>query len=119
MLSYKELVIWQRSTELVIEIYRLTKLYPREELYGVISQTRRAAVSIPSNIAEGYARRHRQEYTQFVRISFASGAELETLLLIAKKLKLEPEIEFKKSDGFLDEVMRMLNKMISSLVAKP
>ena len=119
MMSYKQLNVWQRSMELVIEVYRLTKLYPKEELYGITSQTRRAAVSIPSNIAEGYGRKHRQEYTQFTRISFASGAELETLLLIAKNLKLASDIEFKKSDGLLDEVMRLLNRMIISLVAKP
>ncbi len=119
MVSYKQLNVWQRGMEFVIEVYRLTKLYPKEELYGLTSQTRRAAVSIPSNIAEGYTRKHKQEYIQFLRISFASGAELETLILIGKKLRLAPEIEFIKSDKLLEEIMKMLNKMISSLVAKP
>lgn len=88
MTSYQQLKVWQKSIELVIEIYRPTKLYPKEELYGITSQSRRATVSIPSNIAEGYTRKHRQEYTQFIRIAFGSGAELETQLIIAKKLKL-------------------------------
>lgn len=117
--SYKDLNVWQRSIELVIEIYRLTKLYPREEIYGITSQTRRAAVSIPSNIAEGYTRKHKQEYVQFLRISFASGAELETLIFLAKKINFVSEIEFKESYRLLEEVMKMLNKMLSSLVAKP
>ena len=119
MISYKELIVWQRSIELVVEIYRLTRMYPKEELYGITSQTRRASVSIPSNIAEGYTRKHKQEYIQFLRISFASGAELETLILIAKKLKLTSEVEFTKSDELLEEVMKMLNKMTNSLAAKP
>jgi len=74
--------------DLVMEIYRLTRLYPKEELYGITSQSRRAAVSIPSNLAEGYTRKHRQEYAQFTRVAFASGAELETQLIIAKKTGL-------------------------------
>jgi four helix bundle protein len=117
--SYQQLKVWQKSIELVIEIYRLTKLYPKEELYGITSQSRRAAISIPSNIAEGYTRKYRQEYAQFIRIAFASGAELETLLLIAKQLKLAPQKEFYKSEELLNETMKMLNGLISSLVANP
>lgn len=117
--SYQQLKVWQKSIELVVEIYRLTKLYPKEELYGITSQSRRAAVSIASNIAEGYTRKHRQEYIQFTRVAFGSGAELETQLVIAKKLKFAPLEEFKKSEELLNEVMRMLNGLINTLVAKP
>ncbi|MEK7501119.1 MAG: four helix bundle protein [Patescibacteria group bacterium] len=117
--SYQQLKVWQKSIELVVEVYRLTKLYPKEELYGTTNQTRRAVISIPANIAEGYARRHRQEYIQFLRIAFASGAELETLLVIAKKLNFAHLQEFKKSEELLNEVMRMLNGLLSTLVAKP
>src|SRR3989344_2642604 len=117
--SYQELLVWQKEIELVIEVYRLTKLYPKEELYGITSQTRRAVVSMPSNIAEGYARKHRPEYIQFARIAFGSGAELETLLTIAKRLQFVPKEEFEKSEALLGEVMRMLNGLINSLVAKP
>jgi len=117
--SYQDLKVWQKGVELVIEIYRLTKLFPKEELYGITSQIRRAAISIPTNIAEGYTRKHRQEYIQFVRISFASGAELENLLIISKKINLAKLNEFEKSDTLLNEIMKMLNSLINSLVAKP
>jgi len=117
--SYQQLKVWQKSIDLVAEVYRLTKLYPKEELYGITIQSRRAAVSIPSNIAEGYTRKHRQEYIQFIRIAFGSGAELETQLIIGKKLKFAPPEEFKKSEDLLNEVMKMLNGLINTLVAKP
>ncbi len=81
MNSYKELKVWRKSIELVLEIYRLTKLFPKDELYGLTSQMRRAAISIPSNIAEGYSRRQRQEYAQFIRIAFSSGQNLKHKLL--------------------------------------
>lgn len=116
--SYQQLKVWQKSIELVVEIYRLTKLYSREELYGITNQTRRAVISIPANIAEGYTRRHRQEYIQFLRIAFASGAELETLLIIANKLNLTQSKELQNSEMLLSEIMRMLNSLISALVAK-
>ena len=119
MNSYQELQVWQKSIGMVEEIYRVTKSYPKDELYGIISQTRRAAVSIPANIAEGYARKHRQEYIQFLRIAFGSGAELETHLIIAKRLQLAPILQVEKSQKMLDEIMRMLNGLINSLVAKP
>ncbi len=119
MNSYKDLTVWQKSVELIVEIYRLTGLFPKNELYGLTSQIRRAATSIPANIAEGYARKHRQEYTQFIRIAFGSGAELETHLFVAKKLAFIEEKEFNKSEALLVEVMKMLKKFIDSLVAKP
>lgn len=117
--SYQQLNVWQKSINLVIEVYRLTKLYPKEELYGITSQSRRATISIPSNIAEGYTRKHRQEYVQFLRIAFGSGAELETQLIIGEKLKFAPSEEFKKSGDLLNEIMKMLNSLINTLVAKP
>jgi len=117
--SYQQLKVWQKSIDLVIAVYRLTKLYPKEELYGITIQSRRAAVSIPSNIAEGYTRKHRQEYVQFLRVAFGSGAELETQLIISKKLKFAPLEEFKKSEDLLTEIMKMLNSLVNTLVAKP
>jgi len=118
IISYKDLTVWQKSVELVVEVYRLTKLYPKEELYGLVSQTRRGAISIPANIAEGYARKHRQEYIQFIRIAFASGAELETLLFLAEKLGFVTDIDVAKPKDLLDSVMKMLNRLINALVAK-
>ena len=119
MQSYKELVVWQRGIQLVTEIYRLTEKFPRTEVFGLTSQIRRAAVSIPANIAEGYARKHRAEYLQFLRIAFASGAELETHLIIVQNLKLASVSECVKVNNLLEETMRMLNKLISTLAAKP
>ena len=103
----------------MVEIYRLTDLFPKSEIYGLTNQMRRSAVSIPSNIAEGYNRKHRQEYIQFIRIAFGSGAELETQIIIAKKLGLALLDKFKNVESLLVEVMKMLNKLNSSLVAKP
>ncbi len=117
--SYKDLIVWQKSISLVTEIYRITSKFPKSEIYGITNQMRRSAISIPSNIAEGYTRKHKQEYHQFIRIAFGSGAELETQILISKELKMLPEIEFKKSDELLLEIMKMLNKMVASLSSKP
>lgn len=119
MQSYKELIVWQKSIQLVTELYSITEKFPKTEIFGLTSQIRRAAVSVPSNIAEGYARKHKPEYIQFLRIAFGSGAELETQILIAKNLGFVKDSGLVKINEILDEVMRMLNKMISTLVAKP
>jgi len=113
MQSYRELLVWQKSIELVAEIYKLISHFPKSELFALTTQVRRAAVSIPSNIAEGYTHKHKAEYIQFLRIAFGSGAELETQLCIAKKVGLAEEKLFMISDGLLSEVMRMLNKLQS------
>lgn len=115
--SYKDLIVWQKSMDLVIEIYKITSAYPKSELYGLVSQTRRCVVSIPSNIAEGRRRGSRKDFRQFLIIAFGSGAELETQIQIVKRLPLGENINFKKVHSLLDEVMKMLNKMISSLQA--
>ena len=98
-----------------MEIYKLTDLFPKSEIYGLISQIRRCAVSIPSNIAEGFTRKHRKEYAQFISIAFSSGAELETQLLLSKELKFAVEKDFIKSEQLLNEVMKMLNSFSSKL----
>ena len=84
--SYKDLIVWKKSMELVKEIYYLTGKFPKDETYGLISQMQRAAVAIPSNIAEVYLRGHRKEYIQFLSIALRSAAELETQILICKSL---------------------------------
>lgn len=119
MQSYKDLIVWQKSITLVTELYSVTEKFPKSEIFGLTSQTRRAGVSIPANISEGYARKHKAEYLQFLRIAFSSGAELETHLLIAKNLNFVKDGSILKANELLDEVMRMLNKLISTLVAKP
>lgn len=113
--SYKNLIVWQKAFELSLFIYKITKVFPKEEVYGLVSQMRRCAISIPSNIAEGYCRQRRLEYIQFLQISFASGAELETQLLIAKELRYISISDFQKSNDLLQEIMRMLNSLIGKI----
>ena len=112
--SYKELVVWQKAIKLVTVIYELTESYPREEAYGIISQIRRCAVSIPSNIAEGRSRGTRKDFTQFLRIAYGSGAELETQIEISKQLPKTKNLDYKEVDALLLEVMKMLNVMIKN-----
>lgn len=118
MESYRELIVWQKSIDLVTEIYSITSTFPGSERFNLMSQMRRAAVSIPSNIAEGSARRHTKEYMQFIRIAFGSGAELETQLLIAKRLRFLSENDYNTMSASLTEIMKMLNKLLSSLMTK-
>ena len=115
MKTYQDLIVWQKSIELVLNIYRLTEKFPKEETYGIISQINRAAVSIPSNIAEGKMRGGDIEFKRFLSIAFASGAELETQLFIAKKLPKTEKLDYNKVDSLMGEIMRMLNKLISQL----
>jgi four helix bundle protein len=115
MKTYKDLIVWQKSIELVIEIYKLTNNFPKEEIYGLTSQIKRAAVSIPSNIAEGKMRGGSIEFKRFLFIAFASGAELETQIIISKRLPKNNKLDYNKVDLLLEEVMKMLNKLISQL----
>ena len=118
MKTYQDLVVWQKSIDLVVAIYKLTEKFPREEVYGLTSQIQRAAISIPSNIAEGKMRGGNIEFKRFLMIAFASGAELETQLLISKKLPKTAKLDYNKVDSLLEEVMKMLNKLISQLEPK-
>lgn len=101
---------WQKAIELVTAIYKATAKFPKDETYGLSQQMRRAAVSIPSNIAEGQHRKNIKEFLQFLRISYGSGAELETQLVIAHNLY--PEVELRRSLILLDEVQKMLSGLI-------
>ena len=111
--NYKNLIVWQKAIELVVEVYRLTDKYPNDERFGLIAHSRKSAISVPSNIAEGRRRGSEKEFRRFLSYSFASGAELETQIEIAKRLKYAQLIDYKKVDLLLDEVMRMLNKLIN------
>lgn len=93
----------------------LTAIFPKSELYGIISQMRRAGVAIPSNIAEGYGRRSTKSYIQFYAIAYGSALELETQILISRELGLADPGQFKKVDSLLLEVCKMLNAMITKL----
>lgn len=113
--SYKDLIVWQKAMTLVMETYKITKDLPKEELFALTSQMRRAAVSIPSNIAEGKLREHLKECKQFFLIAFGSGGELETQIEIAKRLYGDRKIDFAPAETLLTEVMKMLNRLISDL----
>lgn len=118
MNSYKELNVYRKAVELSVLIYRVTEEFPKSELYGLTAQIRRCVVSIPSNIAEGQRRGHRAEYVQFLRMSFGSGAELETQLLISHRVGYLDKRIFDNLIEKLDEIMRMLNRLIAVL-SKP
>ncbi|MBU0767030.1 four helix bundle protein [Patescibacteria group bacterium] len=118
MHSYKDLIVWQRSMELVTELYQLTNQFPKEELYGLTSQLRRAAVSVPSNIAEGRRKGTKKEFLHYLRIAYGSGSEIETQIEISKRLSKTKQLSFKKVDGLLSEVMKMLNVMIRKMNLK-
>jgi four helix bundle protein len=112
--SYKDLIIWQKAIDLVVEIYETLKGFPREELYGLSDQIRRSAVSVPSNIAEGQSRQHTAEFRQFLYIALGSLAELDTQLIIAHRLGY---IDSNISDLYITKIIE-LRKMISTLTSK-
>ena len=118
MQSYKELIVWQKSVHVTKSVYLLSEKFPKAEMFGLTSQMRRSAVSIPSNIAEGYSRGHHAEYIQFLRIAFGSGAELETQLVLVRELGFAKTDDLVSVENLLQEVMRMLNKLILSLTSK-
>lgn len=110
--SYRDLIVWQKATDLAVKIYEITGEFPKGELYGITSQMRRSSFSIPCNIAEGRSRGSRRDYRQFLIIAYGSGAELETQIEIVKRLLFGKDIDFNEAVQILSEVMRMLNKMI-------
>lgn len=110
--NFRDLKIWQLGMEIVFDIYKSTRTYPKEELYALVSQMRRAAISMPSNISEGFARQHNKEYAQFLYISLGSAAELETQIEISSKLNYIPE-QLKNS---LIEKIKQFSRMTTSLI---
>ena|SRR3990167_11135309 len=116
--SYKDLIVWQRAMELVREIYSLTERFPRDESFGLRSQMERAVVSIPSQIAEGYLRKHKKEYIQFLSIALGSAAELETQILICKSVNKFRDLDFSRAENLNQEVMKMLYVLIGKLEGK-
>lgn len=114
--SYKDLIVWQKSIDLVVEIYALTQKFPKTEAFGLSSQMRRASVSIPSNITEGYRRQAIGEYQHFLYIANASASELETQVIISKKIY--EKLDYSKVDNILLEVVKMLNSLIFKIKEK-
>jgi four helix bundle protein len=116
--SYKDLIVWQKAIALSLEIYQVTKSFPKEELYALSDQMRRAAVSIPSNIAEGRSRRTSKDFTHSLHIALGSAAELDTQLLISRELFYCRIENYEKIEALLSEVRRMLHAMIKGLEAR-
>ena len=112
--SYKDLIVWQKSMDLVESIYRISELLPSKEQFGLISQMRRAAVSIPSNIAEGYGRHSSGSYAQFLSIARGSLLELETQIELCIRLKY---IQQSDSVNILNSIVE-ISKMLTSLITK-
>lgn len=113
--SYKDLLVWQKAVNLVSEIYELTEKFPKSEIYGLASQIQRAAVAIPSNIAEGQRRNHKKEFLQFLYVGYGSGAELETQLEICKRLPKLKDLDYTGIESNLEIIMKMLNSLIRTL----
>jgi four helix bundle protein len=114
--SYKELIVWQKAMQLVTIIYDLTKNFPEDEKFGLVSQMRRCSVSVPSNIAEGWGRMSRKNYIQFLRTSRGSLFELETQVLITKELNYSNNSE--SIENLITEISKMLNSLIKKLEDK-
>jgi four helix bundle protein len=110
--SFRDLIVWQKSHKLALEIYRLTKTFPSDEKFGIISQMRRAAVSVPANIAEGFTRRSIKDKSNFYNISQSSLHELEYFLILSKDLGYINNFDLFSS---IDEIAKMLHGLISSL----
>jgi four helix bundle protein len=113
--SFRDLALWQRSMQLTLAIYKLTQVFPREEQFGLISQLRRAAVSIPSNVAEGQGRNNILEFRQFLGIARGSLCELQTQLEIARELGFGDQKLIDEAESLSHEVRKMLFGMLNSL----
>ena len=113
--SYKDLIVWQRGIELCLEIYRLTADFPAAERFGLTVQLRRAAVSIASNIAEGYGRATTGEYRLFLGHARGSNCELQTQLILARKLSFAPEAAFDQAESLSADISRLLIAIMKNL----
>ncbi len=115
MKTYKELIVWQKAVEFVTAIYSVTKGFPKEEIYGLTNQIRRAAVSVPSNIAEGFGRNSKNEFKHFLQIAIGSLFELQTQLEIARNLEFISAEKFDKLFSSTREIEAMLSSLIRKL----
>jgi len=116
--NYRELMVWQKSYQLCLEIYRITSRFPKDEKFGLTSQIRRAVVSIPSNIAEGYGCRTTADYIKSLYIAYGSNCELETQIMLSADLVYIDSAKLKEISDRIHEVERMLKALIKSLKNK-
>ncbi|MBN1622071.1 MAG: four helix bundle protein [Endomicrobiales bacterium] len=115
MRDYRNIKAFQHADRLVLEIYQLTKYFPKEKTYGLVSQIRRASVSVPTNIVEGSKRKHAKEYLNFLYLSKSSLAEVEYLLDLPRKLDFIKETEYKKTDSIVQETSKTLYGLINTI----
>ena len=115
MKTHKDLDVWKKSVDFVTDVYQITNTFPNHELYGIVNQIRRAAVSIPSNIAEGAARKHKKEFVHYLHVALGSMAELETQLIISQKLNYLDEKKITELNGKLNLIRRELIGLIKYL----
>lgn len=116
---YRNLIAWQKAKELALDIYRCTRRFPKDEIYGLTSQMRRAAISVPSNIAEGKGRHFRKDFAHFLYQARGSLLELETQLSIARDLEYLDALTFNNTLGKTEELGRILNGLVSHLQTQP
>jgi len=116
--GFKSLIVWRNAYQFTLDIYKLTSKFPREELYGLTSQLRRASYSIPLNIAEGYTRSGNKEFLQFLTISRGSSAEIETLLLLSRDLGFVSVDEYQSFEGKRKKITKILQGLINSVRKK-
>jgi four helix bundle protein len=117
--SFRDLLVWQRSIELAVEVFHLTQMFPREELFGITAQMRRSAVSVGSNISEGQGRLTRGEFRQFLGIARGSNAELQTQLEIAKALEFGDKARIARVETLSLEIGKMINAILTALPKPP
>jgi four helix bundle protein len=117
-LNHKDLILWQKSMNLAVRVYNLSHRLPRNETFGLVSQIRRAGSSIPSNIAEGSARKSTREFVHFLHIARGSMAELETHLMLAQRIGYLTADEVAETQTAMDEVGRILNSVLSGLARR-
>lgn len=110
--NFKELRIWQKAMEIARDVYRISKQFPKEEIYGLTAQIRRSAISIPSNIAEGFKRFHCKEQKQFLSVAQGSAAELETQLILSAELDFMTQQQFESINDKIDHLSRMISVAI-------
>jgi len=118
MRNYRDLIVWQKSVNFVTVIYQTTKTFPKDEVFGLVSQMRRCAVSIPSNIAEGYGQRSTNDYLRFLQIAMGSVYELQTQMEIVKNLKYLSSSLFEENYELSREIERILSSLINKVRAK-
>lgn len=117
MRDFRELQVWQKSHVLTVAVYRVTRKFPKEEIYGLTSQIRRAAVSVSANIAEGCCRSGKADFAHFLQIAAGSASEVEYLLLLCHEIELLKASDYKQLEGAVIEVKRMLTSFIKKLKA--